>query len=94
MADFPRNQPVTYAGGRDRTPQAVSVAIPSTPTTPRRSWLSTTLGTTGPGAYGPVATGRSGSFDQADHDPGKSAASTSRTASARTCQAAETPEPQ
>lgn len=43
---------------------------------------------------GPVATGRSGSDDQADHEPGNSAASTPAIASAAISCAAVTPEPQ
>ena len=45
-------------------------------------------------SQGPVATGRSGSADHWDQEPGDSAASTPATASAATSCAAVTPEPQ
>jgi hypothetical protein len=51
-------------------------------------WLRGYLGA------GPVATGRRGSADQADHEPGNSAASMPAMRSAATACAAVTPEPQ
>ncbi len=46
------------------------------------------------GAHGPVATGRPGSADHSDHEPGHRAASMPATASAATSCAAVTPDPQ
>jgi len=97
----PAKKPLLHAGVHGPVPQAAREDIRmSTPLvgegrSSTGSWTrSATLWTTTQPGRGPVAAGRCGSLDQADHEPGKRAASTSRTASARTFWAAETPEPQ